>query len=133
VWYYDTSYADNNVGDACLAGRCGGLYLPVDAHPSLLLRPDNGKVWRPRIQSFDSTFSLDPVDLVCLHANSQAACYGGGPGNPLFDDTQNYWVPPNSAIGHAGWSGVQVPKTGTTIRVVNTSALDNFMQVLVNK
>jgi len=133
VWYYDTSYADNNVGDTCLAGRCGGLYLPVDAHPSLLLRPDTGKVWRPRIQSFDSTFSLDPVDLVCLHANSQPACYGGGSGNPLFDDTKNYWVPPNPAIGHLGWSGVQVPKTGTTIRVVSTSAQDNFMQVIVNK
>ncbi len=38
VWYYDTSFADNNVGDNCLSGRCGGLFLPVDAHPDLLLR-----------------------------------------------------------------------------------------------
>ena len=51
VWYYDTSFPDNNIGDNCLAGRCGGLYLPVDAHPGLLLRPDNGQVWRPRVQS----------------------------------------------------------------------------------
>ena len=33
--------------------------LPVDAHPALMLRPDNGKVWRPRIQSYDATFGLD--------------------------------------------------------------------------
>ncbi len=25
VWYYDTSFADNNVGDNCAGGRCGGL------------------------------------------------------------------------------------------------------------
>ena len=42
VWYYDTSFPDNNVGDNCDAGRCGGLVLPVDAHPDLLIRPDNG-------------------------------------------------------------------------------------------
>ncbi len=40
VWYYDNSFPDNNVGDNCLSGRCGGLYLPVDAHPNLLLRPE---------------------------------------------------------------------------------------------
>ncbi len=62
VWYYDTSFPDNNVGDNCLSGRCGGLFLPVDAHPDLLLRPDNGKVWRPRVQSYDSTFGLEPTD-----------------------------------------------------------------------
>ena len=57
VWYLDYSYPDNNVGDYCLAGNCGGFFLPVDAHPNLLIRPD-GKVWRPRIQSYDSTFGL---------------------------------------------------------------------------
>ena len=53
VWYYDTSFADNNVGDNCASGRCGGLFLPVDAHPQLMLRPDNGKVWRPNVASYD--------------------------------------------------------------------------------
>lgn len=133
IWYYDTSYADNNVGDSCLAGRCGGLVLPVDAHPDLLLRPDNGKVWSPSVQSYDSTFGTEKTDVVCLSRSSIRACYGGLPANPLFDDRLNYWVPPNAAIGHAGWSGVQVPKTGTTIRVLNTSAQDGFMQVQVNK
>ncbi len=133
VWYYDTSFADNSIGDHCASGRCGGLYLPVDAHPALLQRPDNGQVWRPRIQSYDSTFGLEPTTRICLHANSVEGCYGGLPANPLFDDMQDYWVAPDATIGHRGWASVIVPKTGTTIRVLNTSAQGNFMQVHVNK
>jgi immune inhibitor A len=102
VWYYDTSFPDNNVGDTCAAGRCGDLVLPIDAHPDLLIRPDNGKVWRPRVQAYDSTFGLSPTDLVCLHVNTVEQCYGNLPANPLFDDTQSYWVAPNAAIGNFG-------------------------------
>ncbi|TQM64201.1 immune inhibitor A domain-containing protein [Humibacillus xanthopallidus] len=133
VWYYDTSFADNNIGDNCLAGRCGGLYLPVDAHPALLVRPDNGKVWRPRIQSYDSTFGLEKTDPICLHANSVKQCYASLPATPVFDDSKSYWVAPNPATGNFGWSSVQVPNTGTKIRVVGTSAQGDFMQVTVNK
>ena len=134
VWYYDESFPDNNVGDNCLSGRCGGLFLPVDAHPDLLLRPDNGKVWRPRIQSYDSTFGLDPTDKITLHTTSTVSqTYGGLPANPLFDDSKSYWVAPNPTIGNFGWSSVPVPNTGTTIRVVSVSAQDGFMQVQVNK
>ncbi|WP_404391866.1 hypothetical protein [Humibacillus xanthopallidus] len=133
VWYYDTSFADNNIGDNCLAGRCGGLYLPVDAHPSLMLRPDNGQMWRPRIQSYDSTFGLEKTDRICLHANSTEQCYGPLPANPVFDDSKSYWVAPDPSIGNVGWSSVQVPNTGTKIRVVGTSAQGDFMQVTVNK
>ncbi len=69
VWYYDTSFADNNVGDNCLSGRCGGLFLPVDSHPDLLIRPDNGMVWRPRVQSYDATFGLEKTDRsACIPA-----------------------------------------------------------------
>ncbi len=133
VWYYDTSFADNNVGDHCSSGRCGGLYLPVDAHPDLLLRPDNGKVWRPRIQAYDSTFGLEPTDVICLHANSIQQCYGGLPANPVFDDTQSYWSAPNPAIGNFGWASVPLPAIGVTIRVVSVSAQDGFMQVQVGR
>ena len=133
VWYYDTSFADNNVGDSCLSGRCGGLFLPVDAHPELMLRPDNGQVWRPRVQSYDSTFGLEPTDAICLHLNSIEGCYGGLPANPKFDDTQAYWFPPDASIGHLGWASVPLPATGTTIRVMSVSAQGNFMQVLVNR
>ena len=132
VWYYDTSFADNNVGDNCLSGRCGGLYLPVDAHPDLLIRPDNGKVWRPRIQSYDSTFGLTKTDRICLNANSIQQCYGGLKANPLFDDTKSYWLAPDPSIGNNGWASVPVPHTGTTIRVVSVSAQGNLMQVQVD-
>jgi immune inhibitor A len=134
VWYYDTSFADNNVGDNCASGRCGGLYLPVDAHPDLLIRPDNGKVWRPRMQSYDSTFGLEKTDQICLHTSSTVSqCYGNLPANPKFDDTQSYWVAPDPAIGNNGWASVPLPATGTTIRVVSVSTQGNFMQVQVNK
>ena len=132
VWYYDESFPDNSVGDHCAGGRCGGLYLPVDSHPDLLLRPD-GQVWRARIQSYDSTFGKQATDQICLHNNSVEQCYGGLPGNATFDDTQSYWVPPNPAIGNFGWSSVPLPATGTTIRVVSVSGQGNFMQVQVNK
>jgi len=133
VWYYDESFSDNNIGDNCLSGRCGGLVLPVDAHPDLLLRPDNGQVWRPRVQSYDSTFGLQSTDFVCLHMNSVEGCIGGLPANSFFSDNLDYWTPPDPSIGHLGWAGVQVPNTGTTIRVRSISAHGNFMQVHVNK
>ena len=101
----------------------------MDAHPDLLLRPDNGKVWRPRIQSYDSTFGLKKTDKICLHVNTTfSECYGGLPANPLFDDTQSYWVSPNPAIG---WASVPLPATATTIRVDSISAQNTFMQVKV--
>jgi immune inhibitor A len=118
VWYYDESFPDNNVGDNCLSGRCGGLFLPVDAHPDLLLRPDDGQVWRPRIQSYDSTFSMFRTNRICLHANSIKGCYGNLPANRVFDDTQSYWVAPDASIGHNGWSSVPLPGFGVKIRIL---------------
>lgn len=131
VWYYDTSHADNNVGDSCAAGRCGGLVLPVDAHPDLLLRPD-GQVWRPRIQTYDSTFGLERTDRITLHQDGVAQRYGGLPANPLFDDTVSYWRAPDAAIGNLGWSSVPLPKTGTTIRVTSTSHDGAYLNVRVS-
>lgn len=133
VWYYDESFETNNVGDHCASGRCGGLYLPVDAHPELMLRPDNGQVWRGRFQTHDSTFGLSPTDTVCLSMNSVEGCYGGLPANPMFDDSQSYWVAPDASIGNRGWFSVPTPNTGTTIRVLSISAQGNFMQVIVNQ
>ena len=118
VWYYDESFADNNVGDHCLDGRCGGLFLPVDAHPDLLVRPDNGQVWRPRIQSYDSTFSVFRTNKICIHANSIKQCYGNFPGNRTFDDTVDYWVPPDPSVGNFGWSSVPLPGFGVQIRIL---------------
>ena len=119
IWYLDYSFADNNVGDYCDAGTCGGFFLPVDAHSKMMIRPDNGMAWRPRVQSFDSTFSVNRVDKICLHANSIKKCYGGYPGNSRFDDTLGYWEAPNPAIGNNGWSSVPLPGVGVTITVVS--------------
>ncbi|MCC6300873.1 MAG: immune inhibitor A [Anaerolineales bacterium] len=119
IWYLDYSFPDNNVGDYCLAGTCGGFYLPVDAHPGPMLRPDNSLVWRPRVQSFDSTFSVNRVDKICLNANSIKKCYGGYAGNSRFDDTKNYWYAPNPSIGNNGWASVPLPGVGVTITVVS--------------
>ena len=49
-----------------------------------------------------------------------------GLGAPVFNDMNSYWSAETPA------AGVIVPKTGTTIRVVNTSAHNTFMQVKVN-
>jgi immune inhibitor A len=135
VWYLDYSFADNNVGDNCASGRCGGFFLPVDAHPELLLRPDNGMVWRPRIQSYDSTFGTQRTDKICLHVNTTyVKCYGGLRGNPLFDDTQSYWVAPDASIGNNGWASVPLPGFGVKIRVINMSHHPGgFMEVKINK
>lgn len=135
VWYLDYSFVDNNVGDSCASGRCGGLFLPVDAHPDLLLRPDNGQVWRPRIQSYDATFGTQKTDKICLHVNTTfTQCYGGLKGNPLFDDTQSYWVAPNPAIGNLGWASVPLPGFGVKIRVTSQEdKAGGVMEVKVNK
>jgi len=90
---------------------------------------DNGQVWRPRIQSYDSTFGTRRTDRICLHANSIKKCYGNLRGNPLFDDTASYWVAPNPAIGHFGWASVPLPGFGVTIRV--NWILGEFMEVKV--
>jgi immune inhibitor A len=76
---------------------------------------------------------LEKTDKVCLHMNSIEGCYGGLPANKKFDDTQSYWFPAGAAPGHLGWASVPLPATGTTIRVVSSSAQGNFMQVHVNK
>jgi len=131
VWYYDTSFGNNNVGDHCAAGRCGGLVLPVDAHPDLLIGYD-GNAWYEELQSYDSPFGLHQTGVICIHWNNVPRCYGDLPGNPEFDDTHSYWVPPAPAILWFGWGSVPTPVTGTKIRVVGTSAHDEFMQVLVN-
>lgn len=129
VWYYDESFDDNNVGDHCADGRCGGLFLPVDAHPKLLLRPD-GKVWRPRIQSYDSTFGLERTEGICLHQNSVEKCYPSLRARKVFNDNKSYWIAPNPVTNNFGWSSVPVPHTGTKIRVLSVSG--NTMQVQVS-
>jgi immune inhibitor A len=130
VWYFDTSFKDNDVTAHCLSGRCGGLVLPVDAHPALLVRPD-GHIWDPTVLSHDSTFGLKPTAEFCLPFFGIEQCFGSLPGNPLFDDTEAYWVQPDPAIGHSGLASVPLPGFGVTIRVAGLSSQGDFMQVVV--
>jgi len=127
ISYWDTSVGDNNVGDHPGAG----LLLPIDAHPALTYAAD-GQSWRPRIQSYDSTFGFEKTDAYTLHKNSQGASLGGLPAVSVFDDTKDWYVEAGSAPDADGWSGVNVPNTGTKLRIVTFNAQGNFMQVNVN-
>jgi len=124
VSYWDNSFTDNNVGAHCASGRCGGLLLPVDAHPALMYRADGG-IWRNRVQTYDATFGLDPTDDITLHWHGDASHHASQPAVPVFDDNNDYWNPANPL------GSVQVPETGTQIRVKSVSAHDSFMQVEV--
>jgi immune inhibitor A len=138
ISYWNQQYGDNNVG----AHPGAGLVLPIDAHPGLLYEPTdnegtdrrNGESWRPRIQSYDSTFGLEKTDTVTLHDpdSGKAGTYGGLPAVSTFDDTKDWYVARGEQADADGWSGVDVPKTGTTIRVVGVSASGQFMKVQVN-
>jgi immune inhibitor A len=122
VSYWDTSQPNNNTPQHPGAG----LILPIDAHPTPMLRADGG-VWRNRVQTYDATFGLEPTDAITLHWLSQPSEHQSLPAVPVFDDTQSYWDAANPT------ASVKVPNTGTTIRVVGTSAKGSFMQVLVNR
>lgn len=128
VWYYDSSYSDNNVGDHPGEGQI----LPVDAHPNVE-HWANGQVIRGRIQAYDATFGVDRTQAITLH-NGSATTIGSKPANQVFDDTKSYWVAsdPGDALGHyqASWLSVNVPHTGTKIRVKSATP-GGFMQIQV--
>ncbi|MGB5533157.1 MAG: peptidase M6, partial [Acidimicrobiia bacterium] len=124
ISYWDTSFANNNVGANCAAGRCGGLLLPVDAHPDLMYQAD-GDIWRNRVQTFDATFGLQATDAITLHENGEASYHPSHPAVEIFDDRNSYYDPANPM------GSVIVPNTGTQIRVKSVSAQGSFMQVEV--
>ncbi|GAB3240453.1 immune inhibitor A [Kineosporia babensis] len=107
VSYWDTSQVDNNVSQHPGAGR--NLY--VDAHPAPLYRSD-GKPFRTRIQLYDAPFGLDRTDSLRLHIEGEKTRIPKQPGNPVFDDTQNYFDPVQ--LDH----GVKLPGTGVKIEVL---------------
>ena len=124
ISYWDNSFANNNVGANCAAGRCGGLLLPVDAHPEVMYRADGG-VWRNRTQSYDSTFGLEPTDAITLHYQGEPSYHPSLPAVPIFDDNNSYYRVENPM------GSVITPVTGTQIRVQSISARGSFMQVQV--
>jgi immune inhibitor A len=136
VWYWDAGEADNDTS----LHRGEGLVLPVDSHPEPLLRnvqyPGQAAFtspWSSTVQTYDSTFGIEPTDAVTLPFSGALAgtvyqffqTHPSLPGVPVFNDNNAYWYTTTPT------AGVIVPKTGTTIRVVSTSAQNNFMQVQV--
>jgi immune inhibitor A len=122
ISYWDNSQPDNNTPQH--PGQ--GLILPIDAHPGVLMRPDNTP-WRNRVQSYDSTFGLQATEAYTLHVNGTPSEIPSLPAAPVFNDSNSYWNASNPT------GSVIVPNTGTTIRVVSYSAQGNFLQVVVNR
>ena len=136
VWYWDGDQANNNTSQH----RGEGRVLPVDAHPEPLMRnvqfPGQAPFlspWSSTVQTYDSTFGLEPTDPITL---PYAGTAGGTlyqfyeshpslPGVQEFNDLNSYWFASKPD------ASVILPKTGTTIRVVNTSAQGTMMQVKV--
>jgi len=125
ISYWDNSFADNNVGSHCAAGRCGGLLLPIDAHPEVMYLPAFIGIWRNRVQTYDSTFGLEPTDAITLNWIDVESYHPSLPAVPVFDDNNSYY----DTINPTG--SVDTPKTGTQIRVKSVSAHGSFMQVEV--
>jgi len=124
ISYWDTSFENNNVGYNCAVGRCGGLLLPIDAHPELMYRADGG-IWRNRVQTYDSTFGLQPTDEITLHWRGDSSYHPSLPAVRIFDDNYSYYNDANPM------GSVITPMTGTQIRVKSVSAKGAFMQVQV--
>jgi immune inhibitor A len=119
--YWDTSQADNNTG--LHPGQ--GLLLPVDAHPKTLYRVD-GPRWRNRIQTYDSTFTLDRTDgIPNIHVNGVLSPVPSLAAVPVFNDTKS-WYDPTNPLG-----SVMTPNTNTKITIASISAIDGFMQIQV--
>jgi immune inhibitor A len=119
--YWDTSQANNQTKNHPGAG----LLLPIDAHPTALMRVD-GVVWRNRIQTYDSTFTLDPTDaLNNLHVANVLSPVPSLPAVPVFDDRTLYYDSANPQ------GSVMNPNTDTQIRIQSVSAQNSFMQVEV--
>ena len=135
VWYWNTAFTNNNVGDH--PGQ--GQILPIDAHPTPLHWSD-GTLMRPRLQSYDATFGKDATDALTLHRNSVTNSFPSQPGVSVFDDMSSYWSLTdqhgqhgNDAAGdhyRVGWNSAANPHTGTSIRVKSLTP-GGFMQVEV--
>ena len=124
ISYWDTSYADNNIG----VHPGGGEILPIDANPRALVRLDGGgAVWRNRVQMYDATFGLQKSDSFTLHNNGRASYIRGQAAQPLFDDTRSYQdakTPTSSVkVANAGVTLRVLEQQGTTVKVrLGTSA-----------
>jgi immune inhibitor A len=141
IWYLNDEY--NLQGDFSndVADHPGeGFLLPVDAHPQFSHWPD-GTLMRPRILSADSTFGYKKTDRVTLHKEGVPGVLPSYPGQPVFDDTAQWWFnsDEHGATGahpgryQPGWYSVDVPKTGTTIRVAKPGSRNGTLDMVVSR
>ncbi len=122
ITYWDSSYFDNNVGEH--PGH--GELLPVDSHPEFDHAPD-GTLLRPRISTHDAAFGLSRTRSVQLRHNGVRYTLPRQAAQSVFNDNWDWWFDSDEHAsstethpGHyqPGWYSVDVPKTGTTIKVV---------------
>nr|WP_234348425.1 MULTISPECIES: immune inhibitor A domain-containing protein [Kitasatospora] len=118
IWYWDESQTDNNVS----AHPGQGLILPVDSHPAPLKWTD-GTLMRPRMQGYDSTFGSRRTSGLTLHKAGVETVIPKAKGVDEFNDLKSWWNKDNP------YSGVNVPKTGTSIEVENESS--NYLETWI--
>ncbi|MGW3078504.1 MULTISPECIES: immune inhibitor A domain-containing protein [unclassified Kitasatospora] len=118
IWYWDQSQTDNNVS----AHPGHGLVLPVDSHPAPLKWTD-GSLMRPRMQGYDSTFGSRRTSGLTLHKAGVETVIPKAKGVDEFNDLKSWWNKDNP------YSGVDVPKTGTSIEVENESS--NYLETWI--
>jgi len=122
VSYWNTQYLDNNTNPS----RPGtGMLLYVDSHPQALKRPD-GTVWRNRVQTYDSTFSLQPTDPITLHLYGKISKLQSLAPVREFNDLKSYYDNKNP------YGSVIVPKTGTKIAITGTSSSGLYLEITVS-
>ena len=135
IWYWDLHFSDNNVGDHPGEGEA----LPVDAHPEFDHWAD-GTLMRARIATRDSAFGVTPTSATTLNVNGVPTTIPSKPAAPLFNDLLDWWSADDGHLGadgkhvgrhQPGWLSVNVPKTGTTIRVQGISDNGFFAQIQV--
>ncbi len=133
ITYWDASYTDNNVGDH--PGH--GEVLPVDVNTSFVHTPD-GALLRPGFASYDAPLSDKNSKKQVIRFQGEKITLPARKAVRVFDDTRRYWSDSDQhgAGEHAGhyqpgWYSVDVPRTGTTIRVVKSNK-NGTMWIKVN-
>jgi immune inhibitor A len=150
ITYADADWTNNNT--SVHPGE--GFALPIDARPAPMTRAGvqepgttrtwNFSAWSATVQAFDATFGIDPTDTVPMPFVGTLPPLAGSPAGspnrrvqfeltlpstpavPLFNDLTSYWsaAKPDSSV--------LIPQSGTTLRVISTSAHDSFMHIQVN-
>ncbi|MEU5241308.1 immune inhibitor A domain-containing protein [Streptomyces lydicus] len=123
IWLWDTSQADNNVGQH--PGH--GQILPVDAHPAAEHWAD-GKLMRNRFQSYDSTFTRFRTDALTLHRDGKPVTITSKKGVTLFDDRNGVYYDTSNPTG-----GVIVPDTNTRIKITKEARDGSSVTIQVGR